>query len=387
MDARQRATGVPPARRAVASVRSPCYVPVMRKMRLVPRAAVFPSALALLVAMTLCASACGSDGSSAASGDGGGTGIGPGNGDGPEGGATTDGSAVVTADGGGRDAAVDTSPKCTGKTGAVGDRSVMLTVDGKARAFDLHVPAGYDATKRTPLVFLFHGYTMTAAQIATATHFAATADARGLIVAFPSGIGASFNAGDCCGQAVTDSVDDVSFTRAMITSVAGDYCIDAKRTFATGFSNGGFLAYRLACELSDKIAAVAPVSGGLHIEVSACKPGRPVPLFHVHGTNDLLVPYDGGGAGNAKPVSASIDAFRTSNGCAAGAGTVVFTKGDVSCTKWSGCTAGADVELCTVSGGGHQWPGGAELPYGPNLSLNLDTSSAVADFFATHPMP
>jgi polyhydroxybutyrate depolymerase len=66
---------------------------------------------------------------------------------------------------------------------------------------------------------------------------------------------------------------------------------------------------------------------------------------------------------------------------------VVFTKGDVSCTKWSGCTAGADVELCTVTGGGHQWPGGDQLPYGPKLSLNLDTSAAVADFFAAHPMP
>lgn len=360
----------------------------MRMMRFEARSAVFPSTLALLVAMTLSASACGSDGSSAAAGDEGGTGVGPGNGDGTEGGATNpDGSAIGTGDGAGIDAAVDTSPTCTGKTGAVGDRSVMLTVDGKARAFDLHVPAGYDATKRTPLVFLFHGYTMTAAQIATATHFSATADARGLIFAFPSGIGSSFNAGDCCGQAVTAAVDDVSFTRAMITSVGGEYCIDAKRTFATGFSNGGFLAYRLACDLSDRIAAVAPVSGGLRLDVSACKPARPVPLFHVHGTNDLLVPYDGGGAGNAKPVSASIDAFKTLNGCPAGAGTVVFTKGDVSCTKWSGCTAGADVELCTVTGGGHQWPGGDQLPYGPNLSLNLDTSSAVADFFAAHPMP
>ncbi|MDB5217680.1 MAG: hypothetical protein JWO86_5607 [Myxococcaceae bacterium] len=351
-------------------------------MRIEARSAVFPSALALLVAMTLSASACGSDGSSAAAGDEGGAGPGT------EGGTTgPDGSPIGTADGAGIDAAVDTSPKCTGKTGAVGDKSVMLTVDGKPRTFDLHVPAGYDTTKPAPLVFLFHGYTMTAAQIATATHFAATADARGLIVAFPTGIGSSFNAGDCCGQAVSDGVDDVSFTRAMITSVAGWYCIDTRRTFATGFSNGGFLAYRLACDLADKIAAVAPVSGGLRLDASACKPTRPVPLFHVHGTNDLLVPYDGGGAGNAKPVSASIDAFKTLNGCAAGAGTVVFTKDDVSCTKWSGCTAGADVELCTVTGGGHQWPGGDQLPYGPNLSANLDTSNAVADFFAAHPMP
>lgn len=353
-------------------------------MRIGVRSAVFPSALALLVAMTLSASACGSDGSSASSGDEGGVGPGPGN----EGGTTDpDGNPTTSPDGAGTDAAVDTSPTCTGKTGALGDKSVMLTVDGKERTFDLHVPANYVATKRTPLVFLFHGYTMTPAQIASATHFAATADARGLIVAFPTGIGESFNAGDCCGEAVTDPVDDVAFTRAMITSIGGEYCVDAKRTFSAGFSNGGFLSYYLACELADKIAAVAPVSGGLRIDVGACKPSRPVPLFAVHGTNDVVVPFNGGGLGNAKPVSESVDAFKTLNGCAAGAGTVVFTKDDVSCTKWSGCTAGADVELCTVTGGGHQWPGGDQLPYGPNLSANLDTSKAIADFFDAHPMP
>jgi polyhydroxybutyrate depolymerase len=353
-------------------------------MRIGARSAVFPSALALLVAMTMSASACGSDGSSAAGGGEGGVGPDPGS----EGGATDpDGNPTTSTDGAGTDAAVDTSPTCTGRTGAVGDKTVMLTVDGKQRTFDLHVPASYVATKRTPLVFLFHGYTMTAAQIASATHFAATADARGLIVAFPTGIGESFNAGDCCGQAIADPDDDVAFTRSMITSIGGDYCVDAKRTFSAGFSNGGFFSYYLACELADKIAAVAPVSGGLRIEVSACKPARPVPLFAVHGTNDVVVPFNGGGLGNAKPVSTSIDAFKTLNGCAAGAGTVVFTKDDVSCTKWSGCTAGADVELCTVTGGGHQWPGGDQLPYGPNLSANLDTSSTIADFFLAHPMP
>ncbi|MDB5219010.1 MAG: hypothetical protein JWO86_6937 [Myxococcaceae bacterium] len=355
-------------------------------MRIEAPSAVLSSALALLVAMTFSAAACGSDGSSAATTGEGGVGIGPGTDD--EGGTTNpDRSPINPADGGGMDAAIDSSSTCTGKTGAVGDRSVVLTVDGKARTYDLHVPPGYDATKRTPLVFLFHGYTMTAAQIATATHFAATADARGYIAAFPTGIGTSFNAGDCCGQALSDMVDDVSFTRAMITSVAGDYCVDAKRTFASGFSNGGFLSYLLACELSDEIAAVASVSGGLRVDAAACKPKRPVPLFHVHGTNDFVVPYDGGGAGNAKPVSVSIDAFKTINGCAAGAGAVVFTKDDVSCTKWSGCTAGADVELCTVTGGGHQWPGGDQLPYGPALSANLDTSKAIADFFDAHPIP
>jgi polyhydroxybutyrate depolymerase len=360
-------------------------------MRIVARSAVFPSALVLFATMTLAmplaTSACGSDGSGAAAGDEGGNGNGNEGGAGGEGGPGADGSTTGPGPDGASPDGTVTAPACSGKTGAAGDRTVMLTVDGKARTFDLHVPATYDATKGTPLVFLFHGYTMTPAQIAAATHFAATADARGLIVAFPAGIGQSFNAGDCCGQAVSDPDDDVAFTRAMITSIGGEYCVDAKRTYASGFSNGGFFSYYLACQLADQIAAVAAVSGGLRIDPSACKPKRPMALLHVHGTNDVVVPFTGGGLGNAQPVSASIDAFRTLNACAAGAGTVVYTKDDVSCTTWGGCTAGTDVELCTVTGGGHQWPGGDLLPYGANLSANLDTSKAIADFFAAHPMP
>jgi polyhydroxybutyrate depolymerase len=340
------------------------------------------SALALLVP-----TACGSDGSGSSPEDDGGAPLPSPEGDG-EGGTTTtrEGGSTVTPDGGGKDGS-STSPSCTGKTGITGDKPVALTVSGRQRTFDLHVPASYVPTKRTPLVFLFHGYTQTAAEIATATHFAATADTRGMIVASPSGIGNSFNAGDCCGTAVTETVDDVAFTKAMIAAIDAEYCVDPKRVFATGFSNGGFLSYFLACELADQIAAVAPVSGGLRVDAAACKPKRPVPLLHIHGTNDAVVPYNGGGFGNAKPVTESVDAFRTKNGCAAGAGKVVYTKGDVSCTKWDGCAANADVELCTVTGGGHQWPGGDAFVYGPTKSDNIIASEAIADFFEAHAMP
>lgn len=297
------------------------------------------------------------------------------------------GSETSVPDGAARDGAVTTPLPCTGKKGAAGTRTVTLTSGGKERTFDLHVPATYDPTKRTPLVFLFHGYTMTSEEIATASHFAETADKRGMIVAFPQGIGNGFNAGDCCGSAQSSKVDDVGFTRDMITSLDAEYCVDPKRTFSTGFSNGGFLSYLLACELSDKIAAIAPVAGGLRVTAAQCNPKRPVPLLHVHGTGDLVVPYLGGGLGAARPVSASLDAFKTKNTCAAGAGQNVYSKGAASCTKWSGCAAGADVELCTITGGGHQWPGGDTLPYGGVASPDLDTSEIIADFFAAHPMP
>jgi polyhydroxybutyrate depolymerase len=273
---------------------------------------------------------------------------------------------------------------CTGKTGAVGDRTVKITSDGKERSFDLHVPANVDGQKPVSLVFLFHGYTMTAEQIATASHFAKVADARGFIVAVPSGTLASFNGGTCCGTAASSKTDDVQFTRDMITKISAEHCVDPKRIFSTGFSNGGFMSYRLACDLSDVIAAIAPVAGVLGQDPATCNPKRAVPLMHVHGTGDLLVPYNGGGIANYPSVASTIDAWRSKNGSAAGPGQNVFTKDDVSCTQWSGT---ADVRLCTVTDGGHQWPGGSSLPYGGSPTPNLDASEAIAAFFEAHPMP
>ncbi len=276
---------------------------------------------------------------------------------------------------------------CSGKTGTAGDRNVTLTSGGRERNFDLHVPATYDATKRTPLVFVFHGYTQDAKGIASATRFAKVADAHGMIVAFPNGVGNSWNAGDCCGTGVSQNIDDVGFVRDMIKSLAGEYCVDEKRVFSTGFSNGGYMSYRLACELSDAIAAAAPVSGGIRMDPAVCNPKRPIALFHAHGTNDLIVPYNGGGLSGSRPVSDAITAFRTKNKCPSGDGTVYYEKDDVSCRRWSTCEAGTAVELCTIAGGGHQWPGGEALPYGGSPTKNLDASEAIAKFFEAHPMP
>ena len=345
-------------------------------MRFGALSAILASLLALLVP-----TACGSsdDSGAVSKGDEAGTTA-------TEGGASDpDGATNPSPDGSSPDGAAGTSPTCTGKLGTAGDKPRTLMLAGNERTYSLHVPATYDPTKGTPLVFLFHGYTMTASDIATASHFAAAADKHGMIVAFPQGLSNSFNAGDCCGTAQSSNVDDVAFTSAMIAAIESDYCVAPKRVFSAGFSNGGFLSYRLACELSDKIAAVAPVAGGLRIDSATCTPKRPVPVLHIHGTSDLLVPY-GGGIGT-NPVSYSIDAFKAKNGCAAGAGKVVYTKDDVSCTKWDGCTSNADVELCTVTGGGHQWPGGDTLPYGGSASPNLDSSETIATFFDAHPMP
>jgi len=276
---------------------------------------------------------------------------------------------------------------CAGKTGLTGKRTVSLPFASGTRTFDLHVPATYDPTKKTPLVLLFHGYTMTPASVAEASRFAAVADSRGMIVAFPSGTNGGFNAGECCGSAASSNVDDVGFTKAILTALRADYCIDDKRVFSTGFSNGGFFSYRLACEMADTFAAIAPVAGVIGIDPATCTPSRPVPVLHIHGTGDVVVPYLGGGVGLSRSVATTVDAFKTKNACPAGDGKVVYTKSDVACRTWGPCAAGSEVELCTVTGGGHQWPGGVALPYGGAPTTNLDASAVIADFFAKHPMP
>ena len=310
----------------------------------------------------------------------------------PEGGTTP--SPSPTTDGGTTtpDAATIVPPAdgpCKGKTGAAGAKSVTIKSGGIDRTFTLHAPAKYDASKPVPLVFLFHGYTMNAKAIADATHFAAAAEARGFVLLVPEGTGSqqSFNAGKCCGTAPTNDIDDLAFTKDMLAKVEADYCIDPKRVFTTGFSNGGMLSYRLACELSGTIAAAASVAGTISIDPDSCKPPRAVPMMHVHGTSDFVVAYNGGGIGGNESVAKSVATLRTADGCAAGNGTVVLTKDDVECTEWGPCNAGSHVRLCKVTGGGHQWPGGEQLPYGGSPSPNLDATNAIADFFEKHPMP
>jgi polyhydroxybutyrate depolymerase len=122
------------------------------------------------------------------------------------------------------------------------------------------------------------------------------ADEEGFIVVYPDGLGKSWNGGLCCDPAAGNQVDDVGFFRALLAHVSSLADVDANRVYAAGMSNGGFMSQRLACEASDIIAAIAPNAGLVannNGELFECSPPRPVPVFHVHGTGDFIVPYDG----------------------------------------------------------------------------------------------
>ncbi len=148
----------------------------------------------------------------------------------------------------------------------------------------------------------------------------------------------------------------------------------------------------LACEAANVFAAVASVSGVLGTPPEACKPARPIPILHIHGTADTTVPFAGGAPGGGlgaiagitfRSVAETVATFRSKWKCG-DTSKPVSEKGDTRCEAWSGCEADARIELCTVTDGGHQWPGGQPEPVGGKLSMDLAATTAILDFFEAH---
>jgi len=306
-------------------------------------------------------------------------------------------------------ATIDAGPGCSGTALKPGDLPRNIGGTGRAgRAYDLHLPKGYDGSPM-PLVINMHGLVSNAMQQPQVSAMTKVADDNGFIVAYPSGAGSlnSWNAGDCCEFADTTR-DDVAFITAVIDDIASVVCVDPSRIYAAGFSNGGFMAQRLGCELSDRIAAIASVSSVLGIPPEDCKPTRPMPLMMLNGTSDPLVQYKGGQPtgwslifpGSTPPTFRSVDETATfwlkQNGCSE-ATERSFEKGDTICDTHKECDGGSEFTLCTIDGGGHAWPGGDNSPFGAALPLiqtflgkvstSMNGSQEIWDFFKRHPLP
>jgi polyhydroxybutyrate depolymerase len=272
----------------------------------------------------------------------------------------------------------------TGGVGSAGSNAdVVRTVnwEGLRRPYRLHRPPGPAGAPR-PLVLNLHGLGSDAQQQEALSGIAALADREGFLVAEPEGTGReqSWNAGLCCGQALRRGVDDVGYIGAVLDDVASQESVDPARIFVTGFSNGGFLAHRLACEMSDRIAAIAPVAGVLGVD---CAPKRPVSVLQFHGTADPLVPYGGGGPG-FPPVSDVMAGWAHRDGCGSTRETT-FQAGDVTCEKFQGCPAGVGVELCRVDRGGHTWPSAASEGEIGRTTTGISATERMWQFFQAHP--
>ena len=257
-----------------------------------------------------------------------------------------------------------------------------LTHEGRNRTFLVHVPDGYDPALPTPVVLDLHGRVFTAEAQRDLTSMDEVADREGFIVVHPQGIGRTWNGGVCCGEAMREDIDDVGFLSAVLDALEADLCVDCARVFATGMSNGAYMAHRLACELSDRIAAIAPVAGTMAI--ANCSPTRPVPVLHFHDDDDQVVRYDGVGGFLSAP--GSCEGWAERNGCNA-TSTPTFMQDDVRCEAWTDCDEGAVVELCTIEGGGHTWPGGTPLPLLGRTTQTISASELAWEFFEMHPFP
>lgn len=270
----------------------------------------------------------------------------------------------------------------------------MLDHDGQSRSFRVHVPPGYDGSAPVPIVFVFHGGGGSGEQIELrSSGMNEVADREGFIAVYADGTGAirTWNAGGCCGGAVRDDVDDVGFVRALLDHLEAELCTDPARVYATGMSNGAMLSHRLACELSDRFAAVAPVAG---VEMApACPTNGRVAVMQVHGSSDGHVPWEGGvGCGPSAVAFTSVpetmSRWRMRNGCEETSSPLVM-EGDGTCVQYDGCDA--DVALCTIEGGGHSWPGGApnrdvaDCPADGAQSTTFRASEQIWTFFEAHP--
>lgn len=272
-----------------------------------------------------------------------------------------------------------------------------LTVDGRVRTFLVNLPPSYDAMATFPLIIAMHGGGGSAEQFESSNLLTPKTNQANYIVVYPDGVAApgplglrTWNGGACCGYASENNIDDVKFVRELITYLAANYKINTKRVYATGHSNGGIMSYRLACELSDRIAAISPNAAAMLLPT--CTPTRPVPLQHTHSRPDTNVPTLGGvGTGPSSNVAwpATIDVLNqwvTINGCATPP--VVTSGTNFTRTRWNQCASGSEVDYYITEDGGHAWPGGlAGSPMGDQPSTAIDKNDLMLEFFARHQLP
>jgi polyhydroxybutyrate depolymerase len=283
-------------------------------------------------------------------------------------------------------------------------RSGSININGIKRTYLIHLPSS-DFHKHLPIVFMLHGGKGDGSSVIKLTRgeFNRLSDQKGFIVVYPDCLGTQWNDGrneiPVKGKRTKDLPDDTGFISALIDELIIKYNADPERIYSTGISNGAMMSYRLGCELSDKIAAIAPVAGNIPVNlIPRFKPGKPVAVLAINGDEDPLVPIEGGevtGPFGKKKLGKVISAHESvmywtrNNGCSSSA---IITESDpnpedgTSIRKevYPNKSNGKEVILYIIRGGGHTWPGGLQY-LGKwvigRTSKDLDATSIIWEFF------
>lgn len=276
-----------------------------------------------------------------------------------------------------------------------------LDQEKRTRTYLLHIPHNLPTTQTVPLVLAFHGGGGDGAGMERLTGFSALADREGFIVAYPDGVAKHWNDGR--GSAVSEAhrveADDVGFVEFVIADISRDCAINPRRVYATGISNGGIFCHYLAARLAGRIAAIAPVVGGIAQPFAEeFKPAAPVSVFMIQGTNDPLVPYHGGGVlrgrnGSIISTEKAAQMWVNANGCETKPITGELADADpgdncrVNWSRWPDGKNGTEVVLYTIEGGGHTWPGGPQYLAASvigRVCRDFDATRAIWEFFKKH---
>lgn len=271
------------------------------------------------------------------------------------------------------DMELETMCPIEGDLGA-GNHAITLEYDGMERGYEFYVPESYDSSTPTPLILNIPGFKMLPDVESSFTLLNQTADEKGFIVVYPMSFDGIWNTGIPPAIGEPGDLEDVGFIRAVMEDIPTRICADKSRVYATGMSMGASMAYRLACEATDFLTAIAPIAGALGV---SCNPSRPLPVLHIHGIEDTLVPYDDG--------EASLQKWLELNGCK---GTPEVEEFNESyCETYTDCENDTSVVLCSMTPMGHCWPGGSEdmcilfwKPYNNDLNAN----DYMWDFFTQY---
>lgn len=275
-----------------------------------------------------------------------------------------------------------------------GDFERSITVDGERRDYRVHLPTCYDKLTPLPVVLVFHPTGMSSATASKFSGFSEEAECRGFIAVYPNsaawGAARSFNAGGLSGHLQRKAKNDVKYVAQLLDDLSSWVTVDNKRLYATGFSNGGMMCYRLALEMPHRFAAIAPISGTMAVR-TICQ-AAPIPILHIHGTKDRVVPITGPNLWTPKnldflSVQETLNFWRSINQCSVSpeATWLPDTSRDrmrILQRVYSSDATGAEIRFLEIQGGGHWWPGDRSLLGRLSKSTgDIDGPQVIWEFF------